>query len=92
MNDIKSRWDRFLSPRDPVADVRDEIEPYVGASSERHARDLASVCRTAMLILEARPDRQVVLDWQDPRSPEAERLWLSIVQQSHRRLPGSGSS
>jgi hypothetical protein len=77
----------FSVPRSSEDSIREDIERYVGAPPERHARDLETVCRMVSQTLQSRPDRAAVLAFQDPRSPEAERLWLRRFRES-RREPG----
>jgi hypothetical protein len=59
--------------------VREDIAPYLGTSVEQRATILAALCRLAAEQIAARADGMRVLQQQDRRSPESERLWLRLV-------------
>lgn len=75
---------RFLANVDEAADVFDTASLSAGLSLEESGRMLSALCRSAAKILAARPDRDEVLGYQAPRSPESEALWRSLMSQARR--------
>jgi hypothetical protein len=53
--------------------LEDEVE-LRGVGAEERYRLLEEACALAFAILAARPDRQAVLDYQDPLPPESVAL------------------
>ena len=72
--------------------AREDVARYVRASPEQHAEDLAAVCRMVEATLMSRQDPQAALAYQDPRSREAEALWLERFLRSPlaRKRPHGG--
>ena len=62
-----------------------DVEPWRGASQRAHAEGLLSVLRFADASLEALGRAAELRAWQDPRSAEAEELWLRLVRQYRNR-------
>ena len=63
--------------------VREDIAPYLGTSVEQRSEIVSSLCRLAAEQIAARPDGARVLQYEDRRSPESERLWLRLVAAAH---------
>ncbi len=80
--------EHLLRPRSEAESILEDIAPYLGRDLAFHARMLASVCDAAAAIIASRPDRDRVLAYRDPRSPESEQLWLRLVEE-HRKPDGA---
>ncbi len=68
-----------LRRRDEREAVREDLLPYLGTTVEERSEVLSALCRFAAETIASRPDGQRVLDHEDRRSPESERLWLSLL-------------
>ncbi len=75
---------RFIDRIDPVADVFDTVSMYRDMTLEERGKLLAALCRSAIQIVVCRPDRDAVLAFQDPMSPEAEATWLALIRRGRR--------
>jgi hypothetical protein len=60
--------------------VYDDIAPYIGTSVDERAEIISALCRLAAEQISARPDGARILEHQDRRSPESERLWLRLIE------------
>ena len=60
---------------DPYQDLLEEIAPLRGKTANETAWMVSAVCASAMSIANSRPDRERVLEWEDPPSAEARDLW-----------------
>ena len=72
-----------LRRRDDDEAIRDDIAPYVGTTVEQRSEILSSLCRLAAEQIAARTDGARILQHEDRRSPESERLWLHLVAAAH---------
>lgn len=68
-----------LRRRDDREAVREDIAPYIGTSMDERSEILSALCRLAAEQISARPDGARVLQHEDRRSPDSERLWLHLV-------------
>ena len=59
--------------------VREDIAPYLGTSVAQRSEILSALCRLAAEQISARPDGTRVLQYEDRRSPESERLWVHLM-------------
>ena len=68
-----------LRRRGDLEAITEDIAPYHGTTVEERSAFLSALCRFASEQVTARPDGWRILDHQDRRSPESERLWLRLV-------------
>ena len=68
-----------LRRRDDDEAIHDDIAPYVGTTVEQRSEILSALCRLAAEQIAARPDGARVLQHEERRSFESERLWLRLV-------------
>jgi len=73
-----------LRRRDDREVIFEDIAPYLGTTVEQRSSILSALCRLAAEQVAARTDGWRVLAYQDPRSPESERLWLRLVAAARR--------
>jgi hypothetical protein len=74
---------KWLASMDPVRDAYDTASMYAGLSLEERGRMVSMLCKSAMQILQWRPDRGAkALEYQAPRSSESEELWRSLVRRA----------
>jgi len=59
-----------------------DIEPYLGPTVGERVEIMAALCRAAAEAIEAHPERDRILAWQEPRSAESEALWLDLVRRA----------
>jgi hypothetical protein len=64
--------------------VRDDVEPYLDASPEELDWAIDQACALAEELLRAQRHPQALLQAQDRRSPQSERLWLALVRKARR--------
>lgn len=77
---------KWLANMDPVRDAYDTASMYTGMSLEERGRMVSMLCRSAMKILQWRPDRgAAALAYQPPLPPESEALWRSLVRGARER-------
>ncbi len=60
--------------------VQEDVAPWLGSSTRERGIALASLLRLASASLEGAPNADRIRAWQDPRSQEANTLWLALVQ------------
>jgi hypothetical protein len=59
-----------------------DIEPYRGTTVEERVEIMAALCGSAAESIEAHPERDRILAWQEPRSAASEALWLDLVRRA----------
>jgi hypothetical protein len=75
--------------RSAAESAREDAEGSQGLSLEERGRRVESACRAAWEILTSRRDFPRVLGILDPRTPESEALWRSLVRKYRSRLRGA---
>ncbi len=75
------RFERWRRPWNPA----EEMARYRGLTLEERGEFIAGLCRLAAATLEGRPDREAVLDREEPMSPEAEAGWRELVRRGRSR-------
>jgi len=60
--------------------VREDVAPWLGTSTRERGIALAPLLRLASASLEGAPNADRIRAWQDPRSREANALWLALVR------------
>ncbi|MBN2494346.1 MAG: hypothetical protein JXR96_07150 [Deltaproteobacteria bacterium] len=71
-----------LRRRSDLDAVREDISPYLGTTVEERSEILSRLCRLAAEQIDARPDGQRILDFQQRRSASSLALWLRLVASS----------
>jgi hypothetical protein len=75
----------------PLADqLEDDLAPLRDLTLEERAQVVKAVCSAARRIIDARPDGDRILAYQDPLSPESESLWLRLVRGTARERGSIG--
>jgi len=58
-----------------------DTERYRAMTPDERLRVFVDVQEVARRAVEARPDRDQILNYREPMSPEAERVWLELVRE-----------
>ena len=85
MRDLLRPIDEHERRRRAVASVWEDVDPWLGSSTEDRATALVAVLRLADAIADGAEDGREYRRWVDRRSEEAEALWLRLVREHRAR-------
>lgn len=72
--------------RDGFADALEEAEDFANATVAEHAEVLLLLCQTALRQLDGNPDREAILEYQDPLPEHSRRLIEELRARWAKRL------
>jgi hypothetical protein len=70
---------RRRSDRESIAE---DIDPYLGTSVEDRSRILSELCRFAAEAIDQSPQRERILEFEEPRSAESLDLWRRLMKRA----------